>query len=96
WEPLMRVESLYSLEGVAERLDTVDLAFDGISLKYPDTGQYFLPVQQDNGGIRSGRGAGERTAVNPNSPVVLEHGIPEGNGFTEERRFIPFWLNQQP
>lgn len=90
-------EALYSLEGVADRLDPVDLAFDGIALKYPDTGQYFIPVQHENGGIRSGRSAGERTVITPNSPVVLEHGtVGKNNGFTEERRFIPFWLNQQP
>nr|MDU9046363.1 transglycosylase domain-containing protein [Candidatus Electrothrix aestuarii] len=89
--------ALYSLEGVADRLDPVDLAFDGISLKYPDTGQYFFPVQHNNGGIRSGRSAGERTTITPNSPVALGHGIIDrNNGFTLERRFIPFWLNQQP
>lgn len=90
-------ESLYSLEGVADRLDPVDLAFDGISLKYPDTGQYFIPVQHKNGGIQSGRSAGERTTITPNRPVVLGHGKVEKNSvFTVERRFIPFWLNQQP
>lgn len=90
-------EALYSVEGVGDRLDPVDLAFDGISLKYPDTGQYFIPVQHKNGGIRSGRTAGKRTTITPNSPVALEHGtVNRNNGFTTERRFIPFWLNQQP
>ncbi|MGB5685450.1 MAG: transglycosylase domain-containing protein [Candidatus Electrothrix sp.] len=90
-------EALYSLEGVADRLDPVDLAFDGIALKYPDTGQYFLPVQHKNGGIRSGGRAGERTVITPDTPVVLGHGtVDENNGFTMKRRFIPFWLNQQP
>lgn len=90
-------EALYSLEGVADRLDPVDLAFDGISLKYPDTGQYFFSVQHKNGGIRSGRSAGERTVITPNAPVVLGHGaVDKNSGFTMERRFIPFWLNQQP
>lgn len=90
-------QALYSLEQVAEHLDPVDLAFDGISLKYPETGQYFTPVQLKNGGIRAGRGPGERTTVTPKNPVALEHGIiKENSGFTVERRFIPFWLNQQP
>ncbi|CAK8725313.1 Transglycosylase [Candidatus Electrothrix laxa] len=90
-------EALYSLEGVADSLDPVDLAFDGITLKYPDTGQYFIPVQHENGGIRNGRGAGEQTVITPNSPAALEHGNINKNGnFTAERRFIPFWLNQQP
>ncbi|MCI5165515.1 MAG: hypothetical protein D3903_05335, partial [Candidatus Electrothrix sp. GM3_4] len=90
-------EALYSLEGVGDSLDPVDLAFDGISLKYPDTGQYFIPVQHKNGGIRSRKSAGERTVITPNSPVALEHGTMNKNsGFTAERRFIPFWLNQQP
>ena len=90
-------EALYSLEGVADHLDPVDLAFDGIALKYPDTGQYFFPVQHKNGGIRSGKSVGERTVITPNSPVVLGHGtVDKHTGFTLERRFIPFWLNQQP
>jgi membrane peptidoglycan carboxypeptidase len=90
-------QALYSLEHVAEHLDPVDLAFDGISLKYPDTGQYFTPVQHKNGGIRYGKNAGERTTVTPKNPVVLEHRTAKGNsGITAERRFIPFWLNQQP
>ncbi|MCW5208587.1 hypothetical protein VU11_08140, partial [Desulfobulbus sp. US2] len=81
-------EALYSLEGVADSLDPVDLAFDGIALKYPDTGQYFFPVQHKNGGIRSGRSAGERTVITPNSPVVLGHGAVDKNGgFTMKRRF---------
>ncbi len=90
-------EALYSLEGVADRLDPVDLAFDGIALKYPNTGQYFFPVQHKNGGIRSGISLGERTVITPNTPVVLGHGtVDKDAGFTLERRFIPFWLNQQP
>lgn len=90
-------QALYSLENVAEHLDPVDLAFEGISLKYSDTGQYFTSVQHKNGGIRSGRNAGERTTINPNNPVALEHGtIRRNTGFTVERRFIPFWRNQQP
>jgi len=89
-------EALYSLEGVADHLDPVDLAFDGIALKYPDTGQYFIPVQHENGGIRSERRAGERTVITPNAPVVLGHGAAGKTGLTMERRFIPFWLNQQP
>ncbi|MCI5162297.1 MAG: hypothetical protein D3917_09825 [Candidatus Electrothrix sp. AX5] len=89
-------EALYSLEGVADSLDPVDLAFDGIALKYPDTGQYFIPVQHKNGGIRNGKSAGERTVIQPNTPVALEHGTVKNSGFTAEGRFIPFWLNQQP
>ncbi len=90
-------QALYSLENVAEHLDPVDLAFDGIALKYPNTGQYFTSVQHKNGGIRYRRSAGKQTVITPNSPVVLEHGtVKKNNAFTVERRFIPFWLNQQP
>lgn len=90
-------EALYSLEGVGEGLDPVDLAFDGIALKYPDTGQYFTPAQYKNGGIRRGGTAGKRTVITPNGPVVLEHGTMDRyKRFTAERRFIPFWHNQQP
>ncbi|MCI5192337.1 MAG: glycosyl transferase family 51 [Candidatus Electrothrix sp. AU1_5] len=90
-------QALYSLEGVAERLDPVDLAFNGISLKYPDTGQYFIPVQHKNGGVQFGTRAGKRTVITPSSPSALEHGtVGSDNSFTAERRFIPFWRNQRP
>ncbi|XOF32343.1 MAG: transglycosylase domain-containing protein [Candidatus Electrothrix sp. YB6] len=90
-------EYLYTIEGVADRLDPVDLAFDGIALKYPDTGQYFVPVRQDNGGLMSRGKAGIRSVIAPPNPAVLGHGSVSANGsFEAERRFIPFWLNQQP
>ncbi|MCI5208914.1 MAG: glycosyl transferase family 51, partial [Candidatus Electrothrix sp. ATG2] len=90
-------EALYDLEDVADHLDPVDLAFDGITLKYPDTGQYFVPVQHKKGGIRSNKNVGEQSTITPTTPAVLGHRSPEKeSGFTAERRFIPFWLNQRP
>lgn len=90
-------EAIYKMEGVADRFDPVDLAFEGITLKYPDTGQYFLPVRHKSGGIMRGGQAGVQSVVAPDSPVVLGHGTSGKSGrFESERRFRPFWKNQQP
>jgi membrane peptidoglycan carboxypeptidase len=83
------------LESIADRLDPVDLVFNGIGLKYPDTGQLFVPVDPKAGGrIIEGRGA-RHSLIPPEAPVVLSYGRITGNGhFEPERSFRPFWVNQ--
>ncbi len=90
-------EALYTIEGVADRLDPVDLAFEGIVLQYPDTGQYFVPVRHKKGGLMKKGQMGTKTVIAPSSPVVLEHGVRGKDGnFQPERRFMPFWRNRLP
>lgn len=87
--------ALYDLEGLADQLDPVDLVFNGIGLKYPDTGQLFVPVDPKAGGtVLEGRG-GLKSFIPPDRPVVLGHGQVSSNGhFEPERSFRPFWMNQ--
>ncbi len=88
--------SLYDLESIGDRLDPVDLVFNGIGLKYPDTGQLFVPVDPKTGGmVVDGQGA-HKSLIPPESSVVLAHGQVSSSGYFEpERRFRPFWMNQQ-
>jgi membrane peptidoglycan carboxypeptidase len=87
---------LYELEGLGDKLDPVDLVFNGIGLKYPDTGQMFVPVDPKAGGrVVAGRGA-RKSLIPPDAPVILSYGQVSNNGhFEPERSFRPFWLNQQ-
>ncbi len=87
--------ALFQVEGIGDKLDPVDLVFNGIGLKYPDTGQLFVPVDPEAGGaVVEGRGA-RRALIPPEGTVVLDHGQVGGNGhFDPERWFKPFWTNQ--
>jgi hypothetical protein len=87
--------SLYELEGTGDVLDPVDLVFNGIGLKYPDTGEMFVPVNPENGGlVVDGRGA-KKSLIPPETPSILSHGKVSGNGhFEPDRIFHPFWLNR--
>ena len=86
--------TLYDMEGIGDKLDPVDLVFNGIGLKYPETGQLFVPVDPKAGGtIAEGRGA-RKALIPPSSPVVLSYGQVSGTGhFEPERSFRPFWKN---
>ncbi len=87
--------SLYDLEALGEQLDPVDLVFNGIGLKYPDTGQLFVPVDPENGGlVVDGHGA-KKSLIPPDSPAVLSHGQVSREGYFEPgRAFHPFWQNR--
>ncbi|MGX9725750.1 MAG: transglycosylase domain-containing protein [Candidatus Electronema sp. VV] len=90
-------EALLRLEGVADRLDPAALSQSGISLKYPETGQLFMPVDPKSGGrMRRGKD-GVQTDLSPEEETaVLSHGAPgQYGGFEPERRFMPFWLHRR-
>jgi hypothetical protein len=66
--------AVLSLEGAGDRLDPVDLTFNGLGLRYPETGQLFVPVDPGDGGrIVPGRGA-RHALVAPDIPVILSYG----------------------
>ena len=94
WSGIARF--LYQQEQVGDKLDTVDLVFNGISLKYPDTHQKFVPVDPKNGGIViEGRGA-KRSVITPSGPAILSHGQVTAQGVFEPlRSFKPFWMNEE-
>jgi len=86
---------IFEFESIADKLDPVDLVFNGIGLKYPDTGQLFVPIDFKAGGrVIEGRGA-RHSLIPPETPVVLSYGQVTANGhFEPERSFRPFWVNQ--
>jgi membrane peptidoglycan carboxypeptidase len=87
--------ALYDLERIGDKVDPVDLVFNGIGLKYPDTGQLFVPVNlKDGGRIIDGQGA-KRSRIPPDYPAILAHGnVGSNNHFEPKPIFRPFWLNQ--
>ena len=94
WSSIAR--ALYDMEKTGDKLDTVDLVFNGVALKYPDTHQIFVPADPKNGGlVLEGKG-GSKSLLSPAGPAILSHGRVNGAGvFEPQSRFMPFWVNQK-
>ncbi|BCO08083.1 hypothetical protein GF1_04590 [Desulfolithobacter dissulfuricans] len=86
--------SILDHEQVGDRIDPVDLTFNGLGLRYPATGQLFVPVDPDQGGtVIPGRGARDGQ-VPPPAPVILTYGrVMDRGHFEPDRFFRPFWKN---
>ncbi|WP_319550036.1 transglycosylase domain-containing protein [Desulfogranum marinum] len=85
-------ETLLQSENVGERLDVVDLAFNGLVLQYPDVGQLFLPVEPDKGGRLKKGGGGKQQTTPPSFPCSLGFGhFLQNEHFEPVRNFHPFW-----
>ena len=80
-------------EKAGDYFDPVDLSFGGLGLRYPDSGQLFVPVDPKQGGaVLQGRGA-RHDLIAPDFPVILSYGIVDGGHFEPARMFHPFWHN---
>ena len=87
-------QAILDTENIAGQIDSVDLAFNGLSLQYPDVRQVFMPVDPHRGGAMTGS-AGLRQTTPPGSPAVLCFGAVDANGrFEPERLFRPYWKNR--
>ncbi|WP_028319722.1 transglycosylase domain-containing protein [Desulfobulbus elongatus] len=87
-------QALIDTEKIADRLDAVDLTFNGLTLQYPDVQQVFMPVAPYQGGAMTGA-AGLRQATPPASPASLCFGaVGAGGRFEPERLFLPYWKNR--
>ena len=89
-------QDIVDLSSQGDYLDIADLSFNGLSLRYPDVGEVFVPVDPDQGGhIIPGRGA-LKTFISPTTPSVLTYGnAGEGGHFEPKRFFLPYWKTQQ-
>ncbi|WP_310600433.1 transglycosylase domain-containing protein [Desulfobulbus sp.] len=87
-------QAVLDTEKIADRLDPVDLTFNGLSLQYPDVKQVFMPVAPNQGGAMTGA-AGLRQTSAPGSPASLCFGAVSASGrFEPERLFLPYWRNR--
>lgn len=88
-------QGILDVEKVADRIDQVDLTFNGLTLQYPDVGQVFVPVEPSRGGAMI-YGAGLlKQSIPPDRPASLAFGTLGENGrFVPERLFLPFWKHQ--
>ena len=85
-------QAILDTERVADRLDMVDLAFNGLSLQYPDVQQVFLPVDPQRGGAPGRLSGALRQSVAPPGPATLSFGeVVGGERFEPERLYEPFW-----
>lgn len=85
-------QSLLDAEKVGDRLDAVDLTFNGLTLQYPDVQQVFVPVDPQQGGAVVPGSPGIRQSTPPSRPASLSFGeMTESGRFEPERLFIPFW-----
>lgn len=83
---------ILALEGIGDQVDTVDLSFGGLPLRFPELGQVFVPVDPERGGaVLPGREV-LRARTAPRSPSILAYGHLNQNGtFEPDRFFRPFW-----
>ncbi len=81
-------------ERVGDRLDPVDLTFNGLPLRYPAIDQVFIPIDLKRGG-RPLTLRGRRQQVTPADPTSLTfvQETTDGN-FEPLRSFVPFWKNE--
>lgn len=88
-------QALIDEEKIADRLDAVDLTFNGLSLQYPEVQQLFMPVAPYQGGAMVSGSAGLRQVTPPATPASLCFGrVGENGRFEPERLFLPFWKNR--
>ncbi len=88
-------QSLLNADKVADRLDAVDLTFNGLALQYPDVQQVFVPVDPRQGGAVVVGSPVLRQRTPPSRPTSLGFGeMTEGGRFEPERPFLPFWKNR--
>ena len=89
-------QGIVNQEYPGDELDAADLSFNGLPLRYPDTGQIFVPVDPDQGGqVIPGRG-GLQTSLSPSAPSILTYGrVGQSGHFEPERLFLPFWKTAQ-
>lgn len=87
-------QAVLDTEQIADRIDAVDLTFNGLTLQYPDVGQLFLPVAPNNGGAPTGASPLRQT-IPPAGPASLVFGRKgEDGSFEPDRIFQPFWKNR--
>jgi penicillin-binding protein 1A len=87
-------QSLLNAEKIGDRLDAVDLTFNGLALQYPNVQQVFVPVDPRQGGAVVPGSSGSRQTTPPSRPASLSFGeMTESGRFEPERVFAPFWHN---
>ncbi len=87
-------QSLLDVEKIGDRIDTADLAFNGLALQYPDVHQAFVPVDPQQGGAVVPGASVVRRSTPPFRPASLSFGeVSESGRFEPERIFAPFWKN---
>jgi membrane peptidoglycan carboxypeptidase len=87
-------QGILDTEKIADRLDAVDLTFNGLALQYPEVGQVFVPVAPHQGGASAGA-SGVRQSTPPAGASSLCFGaVSETGRFEPERLFLPYWKNR--
>ena len=88
-------QAILDVEKIGDRIDAVDLTFNGLSLQYPNVQQIFMPVAPNQGGAVVAGSSGLRQTTPPAFPASLCFGVVgENRRFDPERFFLPFWKNR--
>nr|WP_321464746.1 transglycosylase domain-containing protein [uncultured Desulfobulbus sp.] len=88
-------QGILDVEKVADRIDSVDLSFNGLSLQYPSVGEVFVPVNPAAGGAMVYGANPYKQNTPPGRPASLCFGAVGDNGrFVPERLFMPYWKNR--
>ncbi len=88
-------QGIIDVERIGDRLDMVDLAFNGLVLQYPEVDQVFVPVDPQRGGVLVKGATPLRQPFAPAAPASLGFGtLTEDGRFEPERLFVPQWQNR--
>lgn len=83
------VDAIYHTEKIGDRIDPVDLSFDGLTLAHPDTGYVLAPIDPTDGGIYQ-----PIDSPRTGDPVLLlTHGRITEHALETEHAVKPFWTN---
>ncbi|MHB8790879.1 MAG: transglycosylase domain-containing protein [Desulfobulbaceae bacterium] len=86
---------ILNMEGTGDQVDTVDLSFGGLPLRYPELGQVFVPVDPKQGGAMLAGRELLPVRTTPGFPAILAYGRMNQYGIFEPDRFFrPFWKNE--
>lgn len=85
-------QALLDAEEIGDRLDLVDLTFNGLVLRYPGVEQVFIPADPQKGGAAVPAGTLIRQEVPPPGASILGFGEMTETGHLEPQRwFQPYW-----
>jgi membrane peptidoglycan carboxypeptidase len=89
------VQGLYDSNKAGDRVDDIDMTFNGLTLQYPDAGQVFTAVDPERGGMVLPTQSIVDKGLARSIPSILTFGHSGADGvFEADRYFKPFWQNQ--
>ncbi|WP_051309924.1 transglycosylase domain-containing protein [Desulfogranum japonicum] len=87
-------DAVLQIEATGDKVDPIDLSFNGLNLQYSNSGQVFVVVDPDAGGKPVDGASPFQGNLAPQVPSCLAYGHATLDGHFEPKRFfLPYWKN---